>query len=114
MTIFKKWFPRFFILFDGRLHYSDGTNGHPDSKDGTLSFVRSNPAPGARHCVDLKGTCSVAHDSTTARPRLTVAQAALLSHAARQLTARRSRLKSNSLQAARCSTKKKHAMCHTA
>jgi hypothetical protein len=112
MTIFKKWFPRFFILFDGRLHYSDGTNGHPDSKDGTRSFVRSNPAPGARYCVDLKGACSVAVDSTTACPRLIIAQAALLSRAACQLTARRLRLKSSLLQAARCSKEHKHAMSH--
>jgi hypothetical protein len=52
----KKWIPRFFVLSNGRLYFSDGSNGHPDSKEGTLSFVRSDPAPGTRHCVDLRGT----------------------------------------------------------
>ena len=54
----KKWFPRFFVLENGRLYYCDGNNGYPDSKEGTLSFVRSNPAPDERYCVELKG-CSV-------------------------------------------------------
>ncbi len=51
----KKWFKRFFVLKNGRLYYSDGNNGHPDSKEGTLSFVRSNPVPGIRHCIELRG-----------------------------------------------------------
>jgi hypothetical protein len=59
MMIFKKWFSRFFVLTNGRLYYSDGNNGHPDSKEGTLSFVRSNPAPDIRYCIELRG-CSVA------------------------------------------------------
>lgn len=52
----KKWFPRFFVLANGCLYYSDGNNGHPDSKKGTLSFIRSSPAPGTRYCVRLTGT----------------------------------------------------------
>ena len=56
MKLFSKfWIPRFFVLRNGRLYYSDGRNGHPDSKEGTLSFVRSNPAPNTRYCVELKG-----------------------------------------------------------
>ena len=56
MKLFSKfWIPRFFILRNGRLHYSDGRNGHPDSKEGTLLFVRSNPAPNTRYCVELAG-----------------------------------------------------------
>ncbi len=51
----KKWFKRFFVLKNGRLYYSDGNNGHPDSKEGTLAFVRSNPVPGIRHCIELRG-----------------------------------------------------------
>jgi hypothetical protein len=55
----KKWIPRFFVLSNGRLYHSDGSNGYPDSKEGTLSFVRSDPAPGTRHCVDLRGSCAI-------------------------------------------------------
>jgi hypothetical protein len=51
----KKWFPRWFVLANGRLYYSDGKNGHSDSKEGTLSFVRSNPAADAHYCVELRG-----------------------------------------------------------
>ena len=51
----KKWFPRWFVLSNGRLYYSDGKNGHSDSKEGTLSFVRSNPSPSRRHCLGLAG-----------------------------------------------------------
>jgi hypothetical protein len=56
MMFSKKWFTRFFVLTNGRLYYSDGNNGHPDSKEGTLSFVRSDPVPGIRHCIELRGT----------------------------------------------------------
>jgi hypothetical protein len=51
----KKWFPRFFSLRGHRLYYSDGKNGYPDTRDGTLAFMQSNPAPDGRYCVDLKG-----------------------------------------------------------
>ncbi len=60
MMFSKKWFPRFYVLANGRLHYSDGNNGHPDSKEGTLALVRSKPAPDTRYCVDLRGICAVA------------------------------------------------------
>ena len=56
----KKWFPRFYVLHNGRLYYSDGKNGHSDSEEGTLSFVRSNPAPDERYCVELKGLFALA------------------------------------------------------
>ena len=50
-----KWFPRFFSLRGRRLYYSDGKYGYPDSRDGTLAFVQSNPSPDGRYCVDLQG-----------------------------------------------------------
>ena len=56
LVVSKKWFPRFFVMENRRLYYSDGDNGHPDSQEGTLSFVRCNPAPDGRYCVDLAGT----------------------------------------------------------
>ena len=56
MMFSKKWFPRFFCMRERRLYYSDGKNGHPDTQDGTLAFVRSKPAPDGRYCVDLHGT----------------------------------------------------------
>jgi hypothetical protein len=51
----KKWCPRFFVLENRRLYYSDGKNGHPDTREGTVSFLSSNPQPGSRYCVDLAG-----------------------------------------------------------
>ena len=55
MMFSKKWFPRFFCMREQRLYYSDGKNGHPDTQDGTLAFMRSKPAPDGRYCVDLQG-----------------------------------------------------------
>ena len=52
----KKWFPRNFLLRGSRLYYSDGENRHPDTAQGTLAFMLSNPAPDGRYCVDLQGT----------------------------------------------------------
>jgi hypothetical protein len=52
----KKWYSRFFVIQNHRLYYSDGKNGYPDSKEGTLSFVSSDPQPGRRYCVDLAGS----------------------------------------------------------
>jgi hypothetical protein len=49
------WFPHNFSLRGSRLYYSDGKNGHPDSAEGTLAFMRSNPAPDGRYCFDLEG-----------------------------------------------------------
>jgi len=51
----KKWFPRFFVLCNRHLYYSDGNNGHPDSQEGTLAFVRSSPKSDVRYCVSLAG-----------------------------------------------------------
>jgi hypothetical protein len=56
LLVTMKWFPRFFVLRGQRLYYSDGDNGHADSKEGTLSFVRSDPAPDGRYCVNLNGS----------------------------------------------------------
>jgi hypothetical protein len=53
--VFKKWFPRNMLLRGSRLYYSDGKNGHPDTAAGSLAFMRSNPAPDGRYCVDLHG-----------------------------------------------------------
>ncbi len=55
LAVNKKWFPRFFCMRGCRLYYSDGKNGYPDTQDGTLAFMRSNPAPDGRYCVDLEG-----------------------------------------------------------
>ena len=55
MMFSKKWFPRFFCMRERRLYYSDGKNGHADTQDGTLAFMRSKPAPDRRYCVDLQG-----------------------------------------------------------
>ena len=54
----KKWFPRNMSLRGSRLYFSDGKNGHPDTAAGTLAFMRSNPAPDGRYCLDLKGACA--------------------------------------------------------
>ena len=54
----KKWFPRFFVLRGSRLYYSMGEKGHPDSLEGSLAFMRSNPAPDGHYCMDLKGVCA--------------------------------------------------------
>ena len=54
----KKWFLRNMSLRGSRLYYSDGNNGHPDTAAGTLAFMRSNPAPDGRYCMDLKGACA--------------------------------------------------------
>ena len=51
----REWFARFFLLRGSRLYYSNGKNGHPDTQDGTLAFMRSKPAPDGRYCVDLQG-----------------------------------------------------------
>jgi hypothetical protein len=52
----KKWIPRFLILENGRLYYSDGKNGYPDSKEGTMLFMRSKPTPDGRYCIDITGS----------------------------------------------------------
>jgi hypothetical protein len=54
-VVSKKWFPRFFSLRGSRLYYSDGKNRHPDTAEGTLAFLRPNPAPDGRYCVDVQG-----------------------------------------------------------
>jgi hypothetical protein len=51
----KKWFPRFFSMRSSRLYYSDGKNGHPDTEEGTLAFMKLDPAPDGRYCVDVQG-----------------------------------------------------------
>jgi hypothetical protein len=58
----KKWFPRNFSLRGSRLYYSDGKHGHPDTAEGTLAFMKLNPSPDGRYCVDLQGMhAPVAH-----------------------------------------------------
>jgi hypothetical protein len=51
----REWFPRFFSLRGTRLFFSDCTQGHPDSREGTLAFMQLDPAPDGRYCVDLQG-----------------------------------------------------------
>ena len=51
----REWFPRFFLLRGSRLYFSDGTQGHPDSREGTLAFMQLDPAPDGRYCVDVQG-----------------------------------------------------------
>ncbi len=55
MLFSKKWFPRCFCLRGRHLYHSDGQNGHPDTQDGTLAFMRLKPAPDGRYCVDVQG-----------------------------------------------------------
>jgi hypothetical protein len=54
----KEWTSRFVVLRGRRLYYSNGKSGHPDSLEGSLAFMRSNPAPDGHYCVDLKGACA--------------------------------------------------------
>jgi hypothetical protein len=64
--LFKKWEQCFHVLKGTRLyHCSNDKVGcfsrnsvHPvqDSIKNTLAFVRSNPAPDGRHCIDLRGS----------------------------------------------------------
>ena len=51
----REWFPHFFLLRGARLYFSDGTQGHPDSQEGTLAFMKLDPAPDGRYCVDVQG-----------------------------------------------------------
>ena len=55
LLVSKKWFSRHFSLRGSRLYYSDGKNGHPDTAEGNLAFMRSNPEPDGRYCIDLQG-----------------------------------------------------------
>jgi hypothetical protein len=59
----KTWVQRHFVLSGRRLYHADGDNGFPNSRDGTLAFVRSKPPLSKRHCLDLGG-CTVAACST--------------------------------------------------
>jgi hypothetical protein len=51
----KEWASRFVVLRGSRLYYSNGKSGHPNSLEGSLAFMRSNPAPDGHYCVDLHG-----------------------------------------------------------
>jgi len=53
----KKWIPRCFVLRSSRLYYRylKAENGQDDSLEGSLAFMRSNPAPDGKFCMDLKG-----------------------------------------------------------
>jgi hypothetical protein len=65
LLVFKKWFPRNMSLRGSRLYYSGGNNGHLDTAAGTLAFMRSNPAPDGRYCVDLQGMRALLPPSTS-------------------------------------------------
>jgi serine/threonine protein kinase len=64
LLFMKEWTSRFVVLRGSRLYYSKGKSGHPDSLEGSLAFMRSNPAPDGHYCLDLKGAC--AHCATSA------------------------------------------------
>ena len=51
----KEWASRFVVLRGSRLYYSNGKSGHAGSLEGSLAFMRSNPAPDGRYCVDMHG-----------------------------------------------------------
>jgi hypothetical protein len=51
----KKWIPRCFVLRSSRLFYWKAEKGQDDSLEGSLAFMRSNPAPDGKFCMDLKG-----------------------------------------------------------
>ena len=51
----KEWASQFVVLRGSRLCYSNGKSGYPDSLEGSLAFMRSNPAPDGHYCVDLHG-----------------------------------------------------------
>lgn len=55
----KKWFPRFFVLKDSRLYFSDGKNTYPDTSEGAAAFVRGDPAPDGRYCVEVRGLSGI-------------------------------------------------------
>ena len=61
----RKWKPRFYVLRNLRLYYSNGKRGHPDSHEGSLSFMRSNPEPDEHYCIDLRQwfACTLRGDS---------------------------------------------------
>jgi hypothetical protein len=58
LLFMKEWASRFVVLRGSRLYYSNGKSGHPDSLEGSLAFMRSNPAPDGHYCLDLKGACA--------------------------------------------------------
>jgi hypothetical protein len=100
-VITRKWFLRFFVLRGHHLYYSDGKNGHSDSLEGTLAFMRSNPAPDKRYCVDLLGkhlaTCIYFVNDCHA-----AAQDVPLYHAARRFTDERLRSRLSFVQDMTC------------
>jgi hypothetical protein len=57
----KKWIVRFFSMRGRYLYYSDGKNGYPSTREGTLAFVQSKPAPDGRYCIDLQGMDALQH-----------------------------------------------------
>ena len=52
-----KWKPRFYVLRNFRLYYSNGKKGYADSHEGCLAFMRSNPEPDEHFCIDLRQWC---------------------------------------------------------
>ena len=99
----KKWKSRFHVLRGSRLWYSDGKKGEADSHEGALAFMRSNPAPDGRYCIDLKGAharCATAGFAVHVCDAH--AQAAVSRAAAHPSMGRRSPSRSSSLQGTRC------------
>jgi len=103
LAVSSAWATHFHVLRGKRLYYSDGNKGLADSHEGALAFVRSNPAPDGRYCIDLKGAharCVTA--GFAVHVCNTHAQAAVSRAAVHPSTGRRSRSRSSSLQGMRC------------
>jgi hypothetical protein len=50
----KQRVSREFVLRAGRLYFSNGEKGHPDSREGSLAFMRENPKPDGKFCIELR------------------------------------------------------------
>jgi hypothetical protein len=55
MFLTKKWVPRFFVLRGSRLYYSNGKEGYPDSLEGSLAYMKTNPSPNGHFCMNIQG-----------------------------------------------------------
>ena len=112
-AVSKKWFPRHFSLRGSRLYHCDGKNGHPDTAQGALAFMRSNPAADGHYCMDLKGAharCDAA--DFAGRVCDSRAQAAVSRQASHPSMGRLSRSRSSSHQGMRCISVCMHALAH--
>jgi hypothetical protein len=49
----EEWKSAFYVLRAGRLYHCDGCNGHADSHEGVLAFMRSKPALDGHYCIKV-------------------------------------------------------------